>query len=201
LKASTTEQLRRAHHRVERRAQLRIGKLLLEERHLRLLAGEHRFCLRDVLLTWSDQRKLKRLAVDGHLGIGNIRLRLGIIDFLPAHRPASGIAGDGLEPLIVVTGLAGVGLRQHEIGACLGNLLRPAAMMQPVDDGALCGCLRLGLRQLRHHAARIELRQDLTFGSATRTMGDDSLLHAEPRLPDETARWRNFLSLDTNPSS
>jgi hypothetical protein len=42
---------------------------------------------------------------------------------------------------------------------------------------------------------------DAQGGEHDRCNGDDSLIHAEPRFPDETVRPANFLSLDTNPSS
>ena len=95
------------------------------------------------------------------LGSGDVRLRLGIIDLLPAHRPSAGAAEEAADPPIVVTRLAGIGLRQREIGARLRDLLRPAAVMQALDHGSLRGHLRLGLRELRLEAAGVEPRQHL----------------------------------------
>ncbi len=146
--------------------QLRIRQLTAKQRELCLVTLQLRFRLRDVFLARSCHLQIESLAIHGALRFGYIQCGAGAIEILPADGPAGRTARELDEPVILLAGVGGVRLSRQHVGPPLGNLFRPAAGVQTIDDLLSGGDIRLRLGDLwldtrwiesRHHLAQFDV--------------------------------------------
>ena len=145
-----------ADHGGDRRAQLAVLDLALDQRLLRAGIVELLLGLRDVFLARAGDHELHRLA--GALGLRERHLPVGhcVVQVLPADTLARRRVAGRLQAGDLPGRQIGFGFGRGQVRARLRDLFRPAARFQPQQGLLLDADLRLGLRQPQARRAFIE---------------------------------------------